>query len=194
MGLVLDAPEREYLLVTGFLDGASESGDVDMGSDLIDDGLRLVRRLWDAGLAHRDIKPANVMVQGDRVVLIDAAFSQVRPSPWRQAVDLANMMMVLALHSEPALVYQRALLLFTPHDIAEAFAATSQATRPSLRKMFRTGEHDLLQEFRALAPPHPRIRVQRWSTRRVLLTARVLAIGVVLTALVAAQLRASGLL
>jgi membrane-associated phospholipid phosphatase len=193
-GFVEITPEREYLLVTGFLDDASESGDVDMSSELIDDGLRLVRRLWDAGLAHRDIKPANVMVQGDRVVLIDAAFSQVRPSPWRQAVDLANMMMVLALHSEPALVYQRALLLFSPHEIAEAFAATSQATRPSLRKLFRTGEHDLLQEFRALAPPHPRIRVQRWSTRRVLLTARVLAITVVLVALVAGQLRASGLL
>ena len=38
-----------------------------------------------AGLVHRDIKPANIMVQGDRLRLIDVAFAEVRPSPWRPA-------------------------------------------------------------------------------------------------------------
>ena len=62
---------------------------------------RIVRRLWDAGLAHRDIKPANLLVRDGRLLLIDVAFAEIRPTPWRQAVDLANMMLCLALRSEP---------------------------------------------------------------------------------------------
>lgn len=55
-------PEREYLLVTEFFAGAVELGQAEVGAGevqgLIDQGLLMVRRLWDAGLAHRDIKPA----------------------------------------------------------------------------------------------------------------------------------------
>ena len=116
-------PEREYLLVTEFFDGAEEIGDAEVDDDVIDQGLRIVRQLWDAGLAHRDIKPANLLVQNGRVRLIDVFFVQVRPSPWRQAVDLANMMLVLAVRSDAPRVYQRALRYFTPDEIAEAFAA-----------------------------------------------------------------------
>ena len=68
-------------------------------SQIIDDGLGIIRKLWDAGLAHRDIKPANLLVRDGRLLLIDVAFVEVRPSPWRQAVDLANMMLCLALRS-----------------------------------------------------------------------------------------------
>src|SRR5690606_28140388 len=113
----------EYLLVTEFLDGYREIGEAEVDEAVIDNALAIVRKLWDNGLAHRDVKPANVMVKGHDVALIDVAFSQVRPSPWRQAVDLANMMLVLALRSGPELVYERALLQFTPVDIGEAFAA-----------------------------------------------------------------------
>ena len=60
--------------------------------------------------------------------LIDVFFTEVRPSPWRQAVDLANMMLVLALRSDPETVYERATRLFTPDEIAEAFAATRGLT------------------------------------------------------------------
>ena len=62
-GIVELTPEREYLLVTEFFDGAKEIGDADVDDDVIDEGLALVRQLWDAGLAHRDIKPANLLVQ-----------------------------------------------------------------------------------------------------------------------------------
>ena len=65
--------------------------------------------MWDVGLAHRDIKPANLMVQDDELRLIDVFFVQVRPSPWRQAVDLANMMLVLALRTDAPRVYEHAL-------------------------------------------------------------------------------------
>src|SRR5688500_7354953 len=51
---------------------------------IIDQGLVIIRRLWEAGLAHRDIKPANLLVRDGRLYLIDVFFTEVRPSPWRQ--------------------------------------------------------------------------------------------------------------
>jgi membrane-associated phospholipid phosphatase len=100
-GFVELTPEREYLLVTEFFDGATELGEAEVDDQVIDDGLGIIRKLWDAGLAHRDIKPANLLVRDGRMLLIDVAFVEARPSPWRQAVDLQNMMMCLALRSSP---------------------------------------------------------------------------------------------
>jgi len=108
-GIVEITPEREYMLVTEFLFGAVELGEAEVDDGLIDQGLLLIRRLWDAGLAHRDIKPGNLMVRDGELLLIDAAFAQVRPSPWRQAVDLGNMMLVLAVRTDAERVYRRAL-------------------------------------------------------------------------------------
>ncbi len=87
IGIVELTPEREYLVVTEFIDGAEELGECEVDDRIIDGGLRIIRRLWDAGLAHRDIKPANLLVRNGEVHLIDVFFSEVRPSPWRQAVD-----------------------------------------------------------------------------------------------------------
>jgi tRNA A-37 threonylcarbamoyl transferase component Bud32/membrane-associated phospholipid phosphatase len=194
-GFVELTPEREYVLVTGFIDGARESSDAEITDVTIDDGLRVVRLLWDAGLAHRDIKPANVLVRADgTVVMIDAAFGQIRPSPWRQAVDLAAMMIVLALRTDADRVYEAALRYFTPDEIAEAFAATSEATRPSLHRMMRADGRDLMTRFRELAPPHPRIRVQRWSARRIGLTAAVAVGGLLVLSALLDSLRETGLL
>jgi tRNA A-37 threonylcarbamoyl transferase component Bud32 len=167
-GIVEITPGREYMLVTGFIDGAKEIGDADIDDAVIDESLLIIRRLWDAGLAHRDIKPANLLVRGDKVFLIDAFFVQVRPSPWRQAVDLGNMMLALAVRTDAERVYQRALQFFTPDDIAEAMAATRGVASPTqLRIMMKKDGRDLLTEFRSLAPPRPPIALQRWSFRRV---------------------------
>ena len=127
-----DQPEREYLLVTEFFTGAVEIGEAAVNDAVIDQGLALIRRLWDAGIAHRDIKPGNLMVRDGQLLLIDVCFVQVRPSPWRQAVDLGNMMLVLALRSDPQRVYRRALAYFTPGELAEAFAATRGVASPTL--------------------------------------------------------------
>jgi serine/threonine protein kinase len=180
-GIVEITPEREYMLVTEFLDGAQEIGDAEINDAVIDDGLRLVRRLWDAGVAHRDIKPANLLVRDDKVLLIDVFFVQFRPSPWRQAVDLANMMLVLGVRTDAERVYRKALAYFTPDDIAEAFAATRGVASPSqLRSAMKSDGRDLLAEFRALAPPRQPIAIQRWSIRRVALAVAVV-FGVLFT-------------
>ena len=89
-GVVEITPEREYLLVTEFFAGAVEIGEAHCDDMLIDQGLQLIRKLWDAGIAHRDIKPGNLMVRSGELLLIDVAFAQVRPSPWRQAVTSAT--------------------------------------------------------------------------------------------------------
>jgi membrane-associated phospholipid phosphatase len=167
-GIVEITPDREYLLVTEFLGGAPEIGQVEVDDGIIDEGLLLIRRLWDLGLAHRDIKPANLLVRDGKVLLIDAFFVQVRPSPWRQAVDLANMMLVLAVGTDADRVYRRALNFFTPDEIAEAFAAARGVASPTqLRVAMKRDGRNLLGQFRALAPDRPPISLQRWSLRRV---------------------------
>ena len=129
-GIVEITPEREYMLVTEFFTGAVEIGEAEVDDGVIDQGLLLIRKLWDAGLAHRDIKPGNLMVRDGKLLLIDVAFVQVRPSPWRQAVDLGNMLLVLAVRTDPGRVYRRALEFFTPDELAEAFAATHGVASP----------------------------------------------------------------
>ena len=176
-GIVEITPEREYLLVTEYFDGAAEIGGADIDDQLIDQGLRLIRALWDAGIAHRDLKPGNLMVRAGVLLLIDVAFAQVRPSPWRQAVDLGNMMLVLAVRTDPARVYQRALDYFTEAELAEAFAATRGVASPTqLRAFMKRDPRDLLAEFRTLAPQRKPIVLQRWNVRRVSLAVAMLAI------------------
>jgi membrane-associated phospholipid phosphatase/tRNA A-37 threonylcarbamoyl transferase component Bud32 len=197
-GIVEITPEREYLITFEFFDDAKELGEAEVEVDeaIIDDGLRIIRRLWDAGLAHRDIKPANLLVRGGRVHLIDVFFAEVRPSPWRQAVDLANMMLVLATRSSCEQVHRRARLQFNDDEIAEAFAATHGITMPSqLRQWMREQGRDLHKEFLKLLPerPHP-ISTQRWSLRRVGLLLGVLLGGLLALLVVFSNLRSAGLL
>src|SRR6266511_3005630 len=176
-GSVELTPEREYLLVTEFLEGAKEISEVEVGDAIIDEGLAIVRGLWDAGLAHRDIKPANLLVQGGHVRLIDTFLTEVHASPWRQAMDLANMMLVLALRSDSARVYQRALRQFSVEEIGEAFAARQGRAMPSQVRQLLMGRPDLRVEFVRLLPTPPRpIRIQRWTARRVGLLALVAAL------------------
>ncbi len=196
-GVVEITPEREYLLVTEFLKDSIEIGDAEITPQVIDDSLSIVRQLWDNGLAHRDIKPANLMVRDDRVKLIDVAFATLRPSPWRQAVDLANMMLVLGLQADAEDVYNTATRYFAPEDIAEAFAATHGITVPgelsNRLKLNRGGGTDLLERFRDLAPPTDVIHLQRMSLRRIGLALGALAFGA-LVIQVALQNVRSGLL
>jgi tRNA A-37 threonylcarbamoyl transferase component Bud32 len=194
-GIVELTPEREYLVVTEFLDGAQEISHAQVDDAVIDQGLGIIRRLWEAGLAHRDIKPANLLVRDGNLYLIDVFFTEVRPSPWRQGVDLANMLLVLALRSDPKQVYERALRQFSVEEISEAFAATRGITIPSqLRRMLRAQGRDLHAEFLRLLPEPPKpIAIQRFSPRRLGLTLAVLAGVFVAVGLVVSNLDGLGL-
>ena len=109
-------------------------------------------------------------MQHGQLKVIDVFFVQVRPSPWRQAVDLGNMMLVLALRSDAQTVYEAALRYFTPDELAEAFAATRGVASPTqLRQELKRDGRDLLERFRAMAPARRPIGLQRWSVRRVAL-------------------------
>ena len=180
LGIVEITPDQEYLIAMEFFEDSVEIGDAEIDEQVIDDGLRMIRQMWDVGLAHRDIKPANLMVQNGRLRLIDVFFVQVRPSPWRQAVDLGNMMLVLALRSDARTVYEQALRYFTPEELSEAFAATRGVASPTqLRQFLKADGRKLLEEFRSMVPQRRPIAIQRWSVRRVALIA-VTIVGVVL--------------
>jgi hypothetical protein len=189
-GIVEITPSREYMLVTEFLLGAKEIGEADINDNVIDEGLIIIRKLWDAGLAHRDIKPANLLVRDGHVMVVDVAFVQIRPSPWRQAVDLANMMLVLAVRTDAERVYTRALQFFTPDEIGEAFAAARGIASPTqLRTAMKRDGRNLIAQFRKLAPEHPPISLQRWSIRRVLMAVGFVALAVVAVLIVSTLMR-----
>jgi tRNA A-37 threonylcarbamoyl transferase component Bud32 len=196
-GFVEITPEREFLIVTEFLRDAEEITTAEIDDAVIDDAMLMIRRLWDAGIAHRDVKPANVLVRDGKVRLIDVAFSTMRPSPWRQAVDLANMMIILGLRTSPERVYERALRFFAPDDIAEAFAATKSVTIPSQSKaLLRTRRKqesiDVVEAFRQLAPHRDPISIQRWSPRRIGLTVATVLVLLALLSIFAENLIGKG--
>ena len=187
-GVVEITPEREYLIAMEFFDGAVEIGEAEVDDAIIDQGLEMIRRFWDLGLAHRDIKPSNLMVRDGRLLLVDVFFVQIRPSPWRQAVDLGNMMLTLALRTDADRVYQRALRYFTPDELAEAFAATRGVASPTqVRSELKTDGRDLLNRFREQAPHRAPIAIQQWSLRRIALIG-----GLLLSALVVIGIVQSG--
>jgi membrane-associated phospholipid phosphatase len=178
-GIVELTPNREYLLVEEFFEGADTLGHAEVTDAVIDEGVALVRKLWDEGLSHRDIKPANLLVVDGHLQLIDVSGLELRPSAWRQGVDLANMLLVLALRTDAERVYARALTMFSADEIAEAVAcAQGMAIPTELQAYLKQDDRDLLGQLRALAPPHAPVSIQRWSVPRIALTATA-AVGLV---------------
>jgi membrane-associated phospholipid phosphatase len=183
-GIVELTPNREYMLVTGFFEDSKNLGESEVDDQIIDEGLRLIRRFWDIGVAHRDIKPANLLVQRGHLQLVDVSGLEIRPTPWRQAVDLANMMLTLALQSDPDRVYGRATNVFTPDEIAEAFAcAVGMAIPTELSGRLKNDPRPIMTRFKELAPSHAPVSIQTWSVERIALTVGALVSVVVLTAM-----------
>jgi hypothetical protein len=188
-GIVELTPDREYMLVTEFFSNAATLGDAEVDDAIIDEGMELVQRLWASGLAHRDLKPANMLVRGGHLQLVDVSGLQVRPTPWRQAVDLANMMLTLALRTDPDRVYARAVTFFSPGDVAEAFAAARGLAIPTeVSEKLTQDTRPILERFRELAPDRPPVSIQVWSVRRVALTVAAIVAALALAAMVWATL------
>jgi tRNA A-37 threonylcarbamoyl transferase component Bud32/membrane-associated phospholipid phosphatase len=184
-GIVELTPDREYMLVTEFFSKATTLGDAEVDDAIVDEGMLLVQRLWASGLAHRDLKPANMLVRGGHLQLVDVSGLQVRPTPWRQAVDLANMMLTMALRSDPDRVYERATAVFSPGDVAEAFAATRGLAIPTqLSEKLKEDGRPILERFRELAPDRPPVSIQVWSVRRLALTVAAIVAALALAAMV----------
>ena len=192
-GIVELTPNQEYLLPTEFFEGSETLGHAEVNDQIVDEAMALIRTLWDEGLAHRDVKPANLLVVEGRLQLIDVSGLEVRPSPWRQAVDLANMMLVMALRTDSQRVYDTALRYFTPDEIGEAFAcAVGMAIPTELQRYLKEDPRDLIGEFKRLAPTYPKVSMQRWSGQRVALTVAA-CLGVVLILDAAYQVIRSGM-
>jgi hypothetical protein len=82
------------------------------------------------------------------------------------------MLLVLALRTNPERVYARATKVFTPEEIAEACASAVGLTIPTeLQARMKADGRPVPERFRQLAPARERISIQRWSPRRLLLTA-----------------------
>src|SRR5205823_11507445 len=135
-------------------------------------------------------KPANLLVRDGHLLLIDVFFAELRPTPWRQAVDLANMMLCLALRASAEQVYQRALRQFSVEEVSEGFAAARGLALPSqLRRLLRAQGRDLHAEFVRLLPKPPQpIRIQRWSLRRIGLVAAMAAAAALVGAAIVSSL------
>jgi hypothetical protein len=190
-GVVELTPNQEYMLVTEFFENARNLGDSQIDDQVIDEGLAVVRTFWDIGVAHRDIKPANLLVKDGHLQLVDVSGLEVRPSPWRQAVDLSNMLLTLAVRSDPERVYARAVKVFTPDELAEACASAVGLTIPTeLQAKLKADGRPLLDRFRQLAPRRGRISIQRWSAQRLVLTAAAVLGTLVLVGLFVDSLRA----
>ena len=142
-------------------------------------------------MAHRDIKPANLLVRDGHLQLVDVSGLEVRPSPWRQAVDLSDVLLVLALRTDPERVYARATKVFAPDEIAEACAHRRSASPipTELQAKMKADGRPLLERFRELAPPRERISIQRWSPS-LLLTAGAVVGTLLLVGLFVDSLRA----
>jgi len=157
---------------------------------VIDEGLAMVRTFWDIGVAHRDIKPANLLVREGHLQLVDVSGLEVRPSPWRQAVDLSTC--CSSWRSGPIRSGStRAPPRCSRGEIAEACASAVGLTIPTeLQAKLKADGRPLLDRFRQLAPPRDRISIQRWSAQRLVLTAAAVLGTLILVGLFVDSLRA----
>jgi tRNA A-37 threonylcarbamoyl transferase component Bud32 len=95
-----------YVVVTDYLEGAQPLRGVGrVSAAYVAQALQALRRLRDANCAHGDIKASNLVVlPGERFAFVDLALAEYVAGPRRLAHDLADMLVVLAMHHDPEAV------------------------------------------------------------------------------------------
>ena len=162
-GIVELTPNQEYMLVTEFFEGSKNLGDSQIDDVSIDEGCSSSVRCG-TSVRRTDVKPANMLIKDGHLQLVDVSGLEIRPSSWRQAVDLANMLLTLALQTDADRVYARATASFTPDEIAEAFASDVGLAVPTeLASKLKADGRPLRERFKELAPVAAPISIQRWS-------------------------------
>ena len=153
-----------------FIDGAREIGEAEVDDAIIDQGLAIIRKLWDANLAHRDIKPANLLVRDGKLYLIDVFFTRSTPAPGAKPSTWPTCCSVWPCGPAPA------VLPAGPAPFQRGGDQRGVRRRPRAGPAVPAPQadagpgRDLAAEFVRLLPEAPRpIGVQRWSTRRVTL-------------------------
>lgn len=95
---------RAYALVSDYLEGARSLRGLGQVSDAyVTQAFAALQRMRQADLAHRDLKASNLVVlPGERFALVDLALAESVAGQRRLARDLADMLVALAMHHDPA--------------------------------------------------------------------------------------------
>ena len=101
------------------------------------------------------------------------------------------MLLTLALQTDPDRVYAAGDRVLHPEEIAEAFASDVGLAVPTeLSSKLKADGRPLRERFQELAPAEAPISIQRWSGRRLALTAIAAVSVLVLAGLFVDALRA----
>ena len=113
---------QTFALVSDYLEGAQSLREAGLVSAAyVRRALLALKRLRQADCAHRDIKASNlVLLPGDRFAFVDLALAEQIAGPRRLARDLADMLVVLSMHHEPAAVVRIALEIIDPEGLRRA--------------------------------------------------------------------------
>lgn len=110
----------------------------------LEDAWRQVRKLHDGNMAHRDLRAANLMVDAKgQAWLIDFGFAEVAPNRQRKAMDVAELLMSMALLVGPERTVQAAHKMLGDDRLKQALpylqkSVFSGATTSLLRKQKQT--------------------------------------------------------
>jgi uncharacterized protein (TIRG00374 family) len=130
---------NHWLLLQEKLDATSLSDMKRVTNSTLEDAWRQVRKLHDGNLAHRDLRAANLMVdkQG-KVWIIDFGFAESAPQPRRKRMDIAELLMSMALVVGAKRTVAAAVKVLEKQDLKSALpyiqkSVLSGATRQGLR-------------------------------------------------------------
>jgi len=148
-----------YALVSDYLEGVQSLRDYgEVSSEFVRRALTALRRLRDADCAHRDIKASNlVILPGEAFVFVDLALAEYVAGAKRLARDLADMLVVLAMHHDPQAVVTIARDVIGARELRRAASYLHRSlVNDETQKMLPQGLPRQLRELVARETKAPR--------------------------------------